>query len=91
MSTQVYNDFERLLHYGAPAKYNEHGSREEFIAYRNYGNHTTLSKNPAAFRKAMNKEDKREYILTFPAYLKDFIPDLWLTPNGLLWIPGKKD
>jgi hypothetical protein len=91
LSTQVYNDFEGLLCYGAPAKYNEHGSREEFIAYQNYGNHKTLSKNPAAFRKAMNKEDKREYVLTFPAYLKDFIPDLWLTPNGLLQIPGKKD
>ena len=39
----------------------------------------------------MNKEDKHEYILTFPAYLKDFILDLWPTPNGLLQIPGKND
>jgi hypothetical protein len=39
----------------------------------------------------MNKEDKHEYVLTFPAYLKDFIPDLWLTLNGLLQIPSKND
>jgi hypothetical protein len=90
-STQVYNDFKWLLCYGAPAKYKEHGSCEEFIAYWNYGNHKSLSKNPVTFCKAMNKEDKREYILTFPAYLKDFILDLWLTPNGLLQIPGKND
>lgn len=88
---KVYEDFERLLRFGAPAKYNEHGSREQFLEYRDYGNHKSLDQNPDAFRKAMNKEDKRDYVLTLPAYLKDFIPDLWLTPNGLLRIPGKKD
>jgi hypothetical protein len=44
-----------------------------------------------AFQQAMNKEDKRNYILMFPAYLKDYILDLRLTPNGLVHIPGKKD
>jgi hypothetical protein len=39
----------------------------------------------------MNKEDKQDYVLTFPAYIKDYIPNLWLTPNGLVQIPGKKD
>ena len=46
---------------------------------------------PVAFGKVMNKEDKRDYVLAFPSYLKDFVPDLWLTPNGLLRIPGKTD
>jgi hypothetical protein len=68
-----------------------HGKRTQFLEYRNYGNHKSLEKNPASFWKAMSKEDRRDYVMTFPAYLKDFIPDLWLTPNGLLKIPGKKD
>jgi hypothetical protein len=38
----------------------------------------------------MNKEDKWDYVLTFPAFIKDYIPDLWLTPNVLVQIPGKR-
>jgi hypothetical protein len=55
------------------------------------GNHKSLTSNPTAFQQAMNKEDKRNYVLMFPAYLKDYILDLWLTSNGLVQIPGKKD
>ncbi len=32
----------------------------------------------------MKKEDKQNYILMFPEYLKDYILDLRLTPNGLV-------
>lgn len=88
---KVYDEFERILRLGCPARFNGHGTRQQFLRYRNYGNHKSLSQNPEAFRKAMNKEDKRNYVLTFPSFLADFIPDLWLTPNGLLRIPGKKD
>jgi hypothetical protein len=51
----------------------------------------SIEKNHEAFRRAMNKEDKQDYVLTFPAYIKDYIPDLWLTRNVLVQIPGKKD
>jgi hypothetical protein len=79
------------MQFGAPAKFNEHGTRQQFLEYRDYGNHMSLTSNLTAFQQAMNKEDKQNYILTFPAYLKDYIPDLWLTPNGLIQIPSKKD
>jgi hypothetical protein len=79
------------MQFGAPAKFNEHGTRQQFLKYHDYGNHKSLTSNPTAFQQAMNKEDKRNYVLTFPAYLKDYILDLWLTPNGLVQIPGKKD
>jgi hypothetical protein len=91
ISSDVYNDLERIMQFGAPAKFNEHGTRQQFLEYRDYGNHMLLTSNLTAFQQAMNKEDKRNYILTFPAYLKDYIPDLWLTPNGLIQIPSKKD
>ena len=91
VSEKVFNDVERIMRFGAPAQFNEHGSREQFIEYRDYGNHKSVQQNHKAFSKAMNKEDKRDYVLTFPAYIKNYIPDLWLTPNGLVQIPGKKD
>jgi hypothetical protein len=91
ISPEVHNDLERIMRFGAPAKFNEYSTRQQFLKYRDYGNHKSLTSNPTAFQQAMNKEDKLNYILTFPAYLKDYIPDLWLTPNGLVQIPGKKD
>jgi hypothetical protein len=91
ISSDVYNDLERIMWFGAPAKFNEHGTQQQFLKYRDYGNHKSLTSNPMAFQQAMNKEDKQNYILTFPAYLKDYIPDLWLTLNGLIQIPGKKN
>jgi hypothetical protein len=91
ISDKVCDDLECIMHYGAPAQYNKHGSFEQFLEYQDYGNHKSIVQKPAAFCKAMNKEDKCDYVLTFPSYIKDFIPDLWLTPNGLVQIPGKKD
>jgi hypothetical protein len=79
------------MHFRAPAHFKEHGSCKQFLKYRDYGSHKSIEKNHEAFRRAMNKEDKQDYVLTFPAYIKDYIPDLWLTPNVLVQIPGKKD
>ena len=69
-----------------PAKFNEHGSHEQFQEYMAYGNHKSLTKNPIAFRKAMNKEDRRDHVLTFPSWVAPFIQHLMLTPNGLVQI-----
>jgi hypothetical protein len=79
---KVYDDLlECIMRFGAPAHYNEHGSREQFLEYRDDGNHKSIQQKPAAFHKAINKEDKCNCILTFPSYIKDFIPNLWLNPN----------
>jgi hypothetical protein len=83
-STQVYNDFKWLLCYGAPAKYKEHGSCEEFIAYWNYGNYKSLSKNPVAFRKAMNKDRRCTFTLAKAAKLLGTLILLgWVCPWGI--------
>jgi hypothetical protein len=56
-----------------------------------YGNHPTVSKNREKVMKTMNKEDRKEHVLTFPAWLAPFIPHLMLTPNGFIIKPGKND
>ena len=85
----MYIHLKRILQFGCPAMFNAHGEREQFLAYRDYGNHPSVSRELEAFRKTMNKEDKREHVLTFPAFLLDFIPDLWLTPQGMVCLPNK--
>ena len=39
----------------------------------------------------MNKDDKHCFSLYFPKYLTDFIPNLHLTPQGLLCKQGTND
>ena len=39
----------------------------------------------------MNKEDHKEQVLTFPAWLAPLIPDLMLTPQGLVMHHNKND
>ena len=56
-----------------------------------YGNHSSILKDPDKTMKAMNKEDKNQYLITLPSWLARFIRHLHLTPQGLLWKPGKND
>jgi hypothetical protein len=58
VSEKVFNDVEQIMRFGAPAQFNEHGSCEQFLEYRDYGNHKSIKKHHEAFRRAMNKEDK---------------------------------
>jgi hypothetical protein len=41
--------------------------------------------------KTMNKEDRKDHVLTFPAWLAPFILHLMLSPNGFIIKPGKND
>ena len=54
-----------------------------------YGNHVSIDKNTDKSLKAMNKDEKNNYIIPFPKILTRFIPNLQLTPHDLLIKPGK--
>jgi hypothetical protein len=41
--------------------------------------------------KALNKEDKRQYVFTLPRRISDFVPNLAFAPGDLIQKPGKKD
>jgi hypothetical protein len=91
ISPRELSDLERVLTSGCPAKYNVHGTHKDFAAMLAYGNHPSLTNNVDKVRATMNKEDRKDYVLTFPAWLARFIPHLALTPQGLLIKPGKND
>lgn len=84
-------ELRRILIDGCPAKFNAEGTHLEFQEMFAYGNHPTVSKNREKVMKTMNKEDRKEHVLTFPAWLALFIPHLMLTPNGFVIKPGKND
>ena len=39
----------------------------------------------------MNKEDARDFVLTFPAWIAPLVPNLRVTPQAIVSGPGKKD
>ena len=41
-------------------------------------------------RKSINKEEKYKYIIPFPTWITRFVPDLHLSPMGILVKPHKE-
>jgi len=88
---QIIKDLERLLVVGAPAYMNTTSSHTNFLEYFRYGNHSSIKKDLTKTLKAMNKEDRNQYLISLPSWLARFIRHLHLTPQGLLCKPGKND
>jgi len=88
---QVYKDVQRILTFGAPAWYNATGTYQELRDYQLYGNHSSLDQHIELAMKALIKDDKRQYVLTFPRWISYCIPNYRQAPGGLIQKPGKKD
>ena len=58
---------------------------------RAYSNHSSIAKNMHKVEKTMNKEERNKFIGVFPCWLERFLPHMYLTPQGLLVKPRKKD
>ena len=76
---------------GCPNKMTAESSRENFLKFFPYGNHTSIKQSLDKVMKTINKEDRNQYLLPFPNWLARFIPHLHLTPQGLLSKQGKND
>ena len=87
----VCKDIHRILTTGCPNHAYGHSTRENFLKYIIYGNHKLVLKNPDLIRKAINKEDRLNYAMPFPCWIIHFIPNLHVTPSGIVIKPGKND
>ena len=88
---ELIRQIRRLYTVGAPTYFNGNSTRENFLAYWRYGNHSSIVHNPALMCKAKLKEDKHRFALPLPCWLARFIPHLHVTPEGILLKPGKND
>jgi hypothetical protein len=91
LDQKILDEIRQILEDGCPAKFNEEGTHHEFAEMLAYGNHPSLTKHIEKVMKTMNKEDQKDQVLTFPAWLAPFTPHLMLTPQGFVMIPGKND
>ena len=91
LDQKLLDEIRRILEDGCPAKFNQEGTHQEFVEMLSYGNHPSLTQHVEKVMKTMNKEDRKDQVLTFPAWLAPFTPHLMLTPQGFVMIPGKND
>lgn len=82
LPVNVYDDLEQILISGTPGHFNHEGTWQQFLQYWRYGNHLSVENNIDKITRTMNKEDAREYVLTFPKWLAPFVPNLALMLSG---------
>jgi len=81
----------RSLVIGAPSKIYGHTTVSNFWKYMRYGNHVSITSRPELVEKTLNKEERNNYSLPFPSWTARFIPNLHVSPSGIIIKPGKKD
>ena len=81
----------RALLTDAPSKFHGTSSSKNFWDYKRYQNHESITSRPGLVKKALNKEERNNFILPLPAWLARFIPNLHLSPEGINIKEGKKD
>jgi len=87
----VINDLKKIFTIGCPNKLVASTSRENFLHFFHYGNHTSITKNIHKTTKALNKEDRNQFLIPLPCWLARFLKHLHITPQGLLMKKDKND
>jgi hypothetical protein len=91
LDQKTYEHLRRIRCEGCPNVFNEEASYEQYLEIHKYGNHKSVEQNLDKVMLTMNKEDRKDHVLTFPAFLAEFIRDMMLTAQGLVMLPGKND
>jgi hypothetical protein len=89
----IIRDLRRIWISGVPNKCNAYSSQDNFKAFLNYGNHASVSIDPAKTQAAFVKDNKRSFNLIMDFRLVHFLLNAHLTPQGMVNIskPNKKD
>jgi hypothetical protein len=72
MDQKNYDHLKRILINRCPNVFNEEAMYEQYLETHNYGNHKSVEQNLEKVMKTMNKEDCKDHVLTFPAFLDEF-------------------
>ncbi len=79
-----YLDLVRIFTQGSPAYINAYCRQDNYLAYRDYGNHSSLDENLALVEKTLLKDVKRGCSLMLDPLLLDFLENTKTTPHGIV-------
>ena len=88
---QIISDLEKILTLGCPMKMVASTTRQNFLEFLNYGNHTSIKQNLEKTLNTMSKEDRNQYLIPLPKWIARFLKHLHVTPQGLLVKKDKND
>jgi hypothetical protein len=83
---QNLNDLVRVFTQGSPTLVNADCTQENYRAYRDYGNHSTIADNQAMVDKTLLKEVSRGCAMMLDPDIMDFIENIKTTPHGILYL-----
>jgi hypothetical protein len=72
LDPNVLANLKCILLHGCPAEFNAKGMHQVFLEMLAEGSHLSVTKNLDKVMKTMNKEDQKDHVLTFPAWLARF-------------------
>ena len=70
---QVIKELGRLFSIGAPNKFNASSTHKKYLDYFRHGNHSSILKDIDKTLKAMNKEDRNQFLIPLPSWIARFI------------------
>jgi hypothetical protein len=91
MDRKNYDHLKRILVDGCPTVFRKEATYEQYWEMHQYGNHKSVEQNLEKVVLTMNKDDCKDHVLTFLAFLAEFIQDLMLMAQGFVMLPGKND
>jgi hypothetical protein len=80
----VLQEFHGIFVYGAPKSCQASATEENFLAYLQHGNHGLAANHPDELRKVFVKDVKQGFAIALDKRLIPFIPDLHVTPLGIV-------
>jgi hypothetical protein len=80
----LVEDLRRIFTDGIPTVCNASASESNFQSFVAYGNHKTVSEDPAQTYKSLLKDHSRGYCLLFDERILPFVLNCHLTPGGLV-------
>jgi hypothetical protein len=86
----LISDISRVFTVGAPATFQARSTKSNFYSFLNYGNHSSARDFKPTLSSSIQKEIDRAYTVPLPSWLAPFIPNIHISPLGLLEKAGKK-
>ncbi len=84
--SEVYHQLVRIFTQGSPTFVNAECSQQNYQAYKEYGNHSTINDNQAMVTKTLLKEVKRGCSLMLDPDAMVFLENVKQTPHGILYL-----
>ena len=85
----LISDILRVFTAGAPATFQARSTQSNFYSFYNYGNHSSAQDFKPTLSSSIQKEIDRAYTVPLPSWLTPFIPNIHVSPLGLLEKAGK--